>query len=147
MLGDVAIFGNFSCGLDEKSRMILPSYTECEKGDRVVFCISDIGEEAIDLYPLFVISDLISRCDELILTSTDETIVMRAKEEKRRICSSALVQANIDVQRRLTVNPLIREILGTDSNKYFCIGENNRIKLFSNEEKFKEYIGHSYIKR
>ena len=147
MLGDVGIFGNFPCGIDEKNRIILPGYTEAEKGDKVVFCISDIGEDAIDLYPLSVISELISRCDELILTSTDDSIVMRAKNEKRRICGSALVQANVDAHRRLTVNPVIREILGVDADKYYGVGENNRIKFFSNEGKFKEYVGHSYIKR
>mgnify|MGYP003291954731 CR=1 FL=1 len=147
MLGDVAIFGNFSCGVDEKSRIILPAYTDAEKGDKVVFCISDIGEDAIDLYPLSTISELISRCDELILTSTDDSIVARAKNEKRRLCGSTLVQTKVDAHRRLTVNPVVREILGVDSDKYYGLGENDRIKLFSNEEKFKEYVGHSYVKK
>ena len=57
------------------------------------------------------------------------------------------MQAKVDAHRRLTVNPVVREILGVDSDKYYGLGENDRIKLFSNEEKFKEYVGHSYVKK
>ena len=147
MFGDISFFGNFPCGIDEKSRIILPSYLEAEKGDKVVFCISDIGEDAIDLYPLSILSELISRCDELILTSTDESIVMRAKNERRRLCSSALVQATVDAHRRVTLNPVIKEVMKSDINKFYCLGEFDKIKLFMSEEKFCDYTGHSYVKK
>ena len=147
MLGDISIFGNFPCGIDEKNRIILPSASKAEKDDKVVFCISDIGNDAIDVYPLSEFDKLVRRCDDVFFSTDSESILERAKNEKKRLCSSAIYQASVDGQRRLTLNPIIFEIFGYNTTKIYGLGEMNRIKFFASEEKFSDYTGHTYIKR
>ena len=147
MLGDVPIFGNFPCKVVENNRIILPSSSKAEKDDNVVFCISDIGNDAIDIYPLAEFDKLVRKSDDVIFSSNSETVVERAKNEKRRLCGSAIYQAGVDGQRRLTLNPIIFEILGSNTAKLYGLGEMNRIKFFASVEKFSDYTGHTYIKR
>lgn len=147
MLGDIPIFGNFPCGIDEKNRIILPAFTKAEKDDKVVICVSDIGTDAIDIYPLAEFNSIIKRCDDIIFLSNNDSVIERARNERKRICSSAIYQFSVDGHRRLTLNPIIFNILGENAVKLYGLGEANRIKFFASEEKFSEYTGHSYIKR
>lgn len=99
------------------------------------------------MYPLSVLSNIINKCDDIILTSMDDCVVERAKMTRKKLCSSAIVQTTVEAQRRLSINPTILSIFGENTTKLYALGEVNRIKLFSSEEKFKEYTGHSYVKK
>ncbi len=146
MLGSVALFGNFSCSIDSKSRIIIPSLFNAEKGEQVVFCLSDVAKNVIDVYPTVKISEIIGRYDEIIFNSTNAELILKSQEARNNLCKSVIEQATIESQRRLFINPNILSILGNPSRLY-CLGEYNRVKIFGNIEQCEEYVGHCYVKR
>ncbi len=146
MFGDVPIFGSYSFKIDEKGRMFLPSMTNAEKGDQVVFSVSDAGNGIVEIYPLKSFSSLLNKYDDILLTSTNSALIERIESEKRKLCSSAITQSNVDAQRRIFINPGILTLLGSTDARLYAQGEGNRIMLFGSEEGYEKYTGHSFIK-
>lgn len=146
MLGDVALLGSFSCGIDEKGRIILPSTFKSEKGDRVAICVDKDSTFIFELRPLSVLTNQISKLDELILTSTNDSIVSRALATRKEICDSVLTQLKVDSMRRIILGSSVLEPLGIKSTRLYGLGEFDRIKFFPSPNDYQEYTGRAYVK-
>lgn len=146
MFGDVPIFGSFTCSIDEKGRIMLPSYLKPEKGDTVAVCASDFSDDCFDVYPIDMLNEQITRLDELILTSTDDVVVERAESLRRNIFGSVLMELNVDSSRRLVLNTPVLARLGITSTKLYGLGERKSIKFFGSADSYEKYTGRPYIK-
>lgn len=146
MLGDVALLGSFSCGIDEKGRIILPSIFEPEKGDRVAICVDKNLPSVFNMRPLNILTNQISKLDELILTSSDDSIVDRALAMRKAICDSVLTQLKVDASRRVFLGNAVLEPLGISSNRLYALGEFDQIKFFPSLDFYQQYTGRSYVK-
>ena len=144
MFGEVPVFGSFSCSIDEKGRIFLPSVTRAEKGDQAVFCKSDEGDDIFDVYPLQFFTERIDFLDNIIFTSCDDERIQRAKKLKAKLCSLAMAQVNIDSQRRVFINSSV--LCTLNASKLYVLGEGRTIKLFGSEKSYQEYTGHAYFK-
>ncbi len=147
MLGDVALLGCFSRGLDDKGRIILPSDFEPEQGDRVALCRSLDYPKAFDLYPFNTITSKISRLDELILTSTDSSVRDRALAMRKEICFLTIDQLKIGASKRLMLGNVFFEYFGIHTDRVYLLGECDKIKLLPSADDYQEYTGIPYVKR
>lgn len=147
MLGDVALLGCFSCGIDDKGRIILPSIFESEKGDRVAICQSSEYPSAFDLYPLNILANKINKLDELILTSQDESIVSRALNTRKELCALTIEQLKVDANRRIFIGNILLESFKITPNRVYGLGECDKIKFFTSPDDYQEYTGRPYVKK
>ncbi|MDD5888143.1 MAG: hypothetical protein PUC82_01495 [bacterium] len=146
MLGDVPIFGSFSCTVDEKGRIFLPSMTKATKGDSIILSRSNVGSEVFDAFPLQIFNARIESLDKIIYTSFDDERIKRAMDLKKELCSLALINASVDSQRRVLVSPSIFSVLGYNPAKLYCLGEGSSFKIFTNEEGYEKYTGYAFCK-
>lgn len=145
MLGDMPIFGSFSCGVDEKGRIILPSYFNSEAGEQIVLCTEN--NQQLTAYSLKVLSDKVIYLDTLAITSTNDNVVRKVETIRKELCSSANEQVKVDSHHRIAINNSLLEVFGTRPAKLYGLGEGNRIKFFGSEESYQEYTGRLYVKK
>ena len=122
--------GEFTCKVDNKGRMMLPSKFRDELGEQE-FVITRGLDNCIDLFPIGEWKNIEDKLKKLQTTNSKH----RAYQ---RFVMSAATKTEFDNQGRLNIPTSLMEHAQIDK-KIIVTGMNNKIEIWS-EESWKKYI-------
>ena len=122
--------GEFTCKVDNKGRMMLPSKFRDELGEQE-FVITRGLDNCIDLFPIEEWKNIEDKLKKLQTTNSKH----RAYQ---RFVMSAATKTEFDNQGRLNIPTSLMEHAQIDK-KIIVTGMNNKIEIWS-EESWKKYI-------
>ena len=122
--------GEFTCKVDNKGRMMLPSKFRDELGEQE-FVITRGLDNCIDLFPIEEWKNIEDKLKKLQTTNSKH----RAYQ---RFVMSAATKTEFDNQGRLNIPTSLMEHAQIDK-KIIVTGMNNKIEIWS-EESWKQYI-------
>ena len=122
--------GEFTCKVDNKGRMMLPSKFRDELGEQE-FVITRGLDNCIDLFPIEELKNIEDKLKKLQTTNSKH----RAYQ---RFVMSAATKTEFDNQGRLNIPTSLMEHAQIDK-KIIVTGMNDKIEIWS-EESWKKYI-------
>ena len=122
--------GEFTCKVDNKGRMMLPSKFRDELGEQE-FVITRGLDNCIDLFPIEEWKNIEDKLKKLQTTNSKH-------REYQRFVMSAATKTEFDNQGRLNIPTSLMEHAQIDK-KIIVTGMNDKIEIWS-EESWKKYI-------
>ena len=116
MFGDKAIFGKAELSIDEKSRIIIPQYTNREIGEELAL----LYNEDFEFYEIYSVKRLEERFEEL-----NNLILNSNNVKKRNFYEMWLLKLSKSILRSVKVEKNGRIIIGKNFNEYekiLCTG-------------------------
>lgn len=126
MFGEEEIFGNFKVSIDERNRIVLPSFTHAEKGDKIIIQKDTDGLIISNELRIIKIMEELEEALKFVKNSSEGKII---KEKIDKLCISILAKRECDRQKRIIMPDNL--VNTNDSNKMMAVGYGKYIKLFT----------------
>lgn len=135
MFGDNILIGKSNHNMQDKNRIILPTDSMAENKDTL--CFIRENELTFSIYNLKTIEEQIKRLEKLKNSSNIDEL-NKIEEAINRLTFSIIGTNDVDKQNRVTIPKVVVNEYDLDGQLIFQ-GSNDHIKVFNDEEKYKEY--------
>lgn len=135
MFGDNILIGKSNHNMQDKNRIILPKNSMAENKDTL--CFIRENELTFSIYNLKTIEEQIKRLEKLKNSSNIDEL-NKIEEAINRLTFSIIGTKDVDKQNRVTIPKMVVNEYDLDGQLIFQ-GSNDHIKVFNDEEKYKEY--------
>ena len=135
MFGDNILIGKSNHNMQDKNRIILPTDSMAENKDTL--CFIRENELTFSIYNLKTIEEQIKRLEKLKNSSNIDEL-SKIEEAINRLTFSIIGTKDVDKQNRVTIPKMVVNEYDLDGQLIFQ-GSNDHIKVFNDEEKYKEY--------
>lgn len=135
MFGDNILIGKSNHNMQDKNRIILPKNSMAENEDTL--CFIRENELTFSIYNLKTIKEQIKRLEKLKNSSNIDEL-NKIEEAINRLTFSIIGKNDVDKQNRVTIPKMVVNEYDLDGQLIFQ-GSNDHIKVFNDEEKYKEY--------
>lgn len=135
MFGDNILIGKSNHNMQDKNRIILPKNSMAENEDTL--CFIRENELTFSIYNLKTIEEQIKRLEKLKNSSNIDEL-NKIEEAINRLTFSIIGTNDVDKQNRVTIPKVVVNEYDLDGQLIFQ-GSNDHIKVFNDEEKYKEY--------
>ena len=135
MFGDNILIGKSNHNMQDKNRIILPTDSMAENKDTL--CFIRENELTFSIYNLKTIEEQIKRLEKLKNSSNIDEL-NKIEEAINRLTFSIIGTKDVDKQNRVTTPKVVVNEYDLDGQLIFQ-GSNDHIKVFNDEEKYKEY--------
>lgn len=123
MFGEENILGQCEKTVDEKHRIIIPSFTKSEKGDKLIL----LYDKEFDVYRIFDIEQINKKYEELsekLKAASNDKEEKRYEEKLLKLSRSILKVLFTDGQKRINLTDKFEP-----NAKVYCVGANDHLIL------------------
>jgi len=124
MFGKDIIIGHSETKIDSANRLMLPSYTHREPGDKIFIqtFITNNGY-AIKLYSEDEFKDIITKLEEIKKTTTSYEELIKVRKELESVYGKLSAYLKVSKQNRITIPKYLMDSLNWESDKFYqCDG-------------------------